>query len=314
MRMDYIETPYLYIYRSHENESGLCSLELDVLLQGNVLSPGLVIAREKIDPGRSPFILGRIDIKCASESLGAIGEFATSIGFEAGETFKLICPKEGGGTFEERKELERAVGRRMTGTADLRSPDRVFGLVKHNGVIMLGEYHESDRSWQARKLKPHNYSTGLSVALARSAVNIAAPRPEGLRVLDPCCGMGSVLIEGLSMGMDMTGCDLNPLAVRGAKGNLRHFGYPEHIVTLGDMRNLSGRYDAAVLDMPYNLCSVLSPADTREMLEALRRLTGRAVIISTQPVQESIAAAGFEIKGGCTVSKGTFKRSLWLCL
>lgn len=106
----------------------------------------------------------------------------------------------------------------MTGTADMRSPDRVFGLVIHEGVIMLGEYHESDRSWQRRKLKPHNYSTGLGVALSRSVANIAAPRPEGLRILDPCCGMGNVLIEGLSMGMDMTGCDLNPLAVRGARG------------------------------------------------------------------------------------------------
>ncbi|MFD1772680.1 TRM11 family SAM-dependent methyltransferase [Paenibacillus rhizophilus] len=311
--MDYKRTPYLYMYRSHENESGLCSLELDVLLQGDVLSPGLIIAREKIDPGRSPFISGRIDILCASDSMETIAAFAGGIEFEAGETFKLFCPKEGGGTYEERRELERTVGRHMTGAADMRSPDRVFGLVMHEGFIMLGEYHESDRSWQRRKLKPHNYSTGLGVALSRSAANIAAPRPEGLRILDPCCGMGNVLIEGLSMGMDMTGCDLNPLAVRGARGNLRHFGYPEHIVTLGDMRDLSGRYDAAVLDMPYNLCSVLSLADTREMLEALRRLTGRAVIISTQPVEESIAAAGFELKGGCTVSKGTFKRSLWLC-
>ncbi|QWU17173.1 tRNA G10 N-methylase Trm11 [Paenibacillus sophorae] len=311
--MDYKLTSYLYMYRSHENESGLCSLELDILLQGEVLSPGLIIAREKIDPSRSPFLSGRIDILCASDSEEAIAHFASGIRLGEGETFKLFCPKEGGGTYEERRELERKVGRQIIGTADMRSPDRVFGLARHEGMILFGEYHESDRSWQRRKLKPHNYSTGLGVALSRSAVNIAAPRPEGLRILDPCCGMGSVLIEGLSMGMVMAGCDLNPLAVRGARGNLRHFGYPENIVALGDMRDLSGHYDAAVLDMPYNLCSVLSPADTKEMLEALRRLTGRAVIISTQPVEESIAAAGFSIKGGCTVSKGSFKRTLWLC-
>ncbi|MDT3427163.1 tRNA G10 N-methylase Trm11 [Paenibacillus forsythiae] len=311
--MDYKQTPYLYMHRSHENESGLCQLELDVLLQGDALSPGLIIAREKIDPGRSPFLSGRIDILFASDSEEALARLASGITLGEGEAFKLFCPKEGGGTYEERRELERRIGRHIPGTADMRSPDRVFGLVMLEGMILFGEYHESDRSWQRRKAKPHNYSTGLGVALARSAANIAAPRPEGLRVLDPCCGMGSVLIEGLSMGMDMAGCELNPLAVRGARGNLRHFGYPDHIVTLGDMRNLSGHYDAAVLDMPYNLCSVLSPADTREMLEALRRLTGRAVIISTLPIEEHIAAAGFSIERGCTVSKGSFQRSLWLC-
>lgn len=304
---------YLYTYRCHENESGLCSLELDVLLQGNVLSPGLVIAQEKIDPGRSPFITGRIDLLCSSESLEEVTGFAAGLRLPEDETFKLLCPREGGGTYEERRELESRAGRRMAGKADMRSPDRIYGIVRCGDMFFFGEYHESDRSWQSRKSKPHNYSTGLGVALSRSALNIAAPRLEGLRILDPCCGMGSVLIEGLSMGMDMTGRDLNPLAVRGARGNLRHYGYPDGIVTLGDMRDLTERYDAAVLDMPYNLCSVLPPEETAEMLAALRRLAGRAVIISIEPLEEAIRAAGFQIKGGCTVSKGSFRRTLWLC-
>lgn len=304
---------YLYMYRSHENESGLCELELNVLLQGDRLGAGLIITREKIDPGRSPYLTGRIDILASSESLDDIAEYAAGIPFAEGETFKVFCPREVEGTYDEHRRLERIVGARMAGQADMKNPGRVYGIAVHDGRIWFGPYTESDRSWQERKNKPHNYSTGLGVALARSAANIAAPRPQGIKILDPCCGMGSVLIEGLSMGMDMTGCDLNPLAVRGARGNLRHFGYSERIVTLGDMRELDGFYDAAVLDMPYNLCSVLPQEDTAEMLAALRRLTARAVIISTESLEEEIARAGFAVIGGCIVSKGSFQRSLWLC-
>ncbi|MBY9081283.1 RNA methyltransferase [Paenibacillus sp. HN-1] len=311
--MDDKPAAYLYMYRSHESESELCELEMNVLLQGERLGTGLVITPEKIDPGRSPFLTGRIDVLVVSDSLDDIAEYAAGIPFAEGETFKVFCPREVEGTYDEHRRLERIVGARMTGRADMKNPGRIYGIAIHEGRLWFGSYTESDRGWQARKNKPHNYSTGLGVALARSAVNIAAPRPLGIKVLDPCCGMGSVLIEGLSMGIDMAGCDLNPLAIRGAKGNLRHFGYSEEIVKLGDMRELDGFYDAAVLDMPYNLCSVLPKEDTAEMLAALRRLTARAVIISTESLEEEIARAGFAVIGGCIVSKGSFRRSLWLC-
>ena len=58
------------------------------------------------------------------------------------------------------------------------------------------------------------------------------------------------------------------------------------------MNELEGSYDAAILDMPYNLCSVLPDEDQRVMLTSLRRLAKRAVVVSTEWVEEHLLAAG----------------------
>ncbi|WP_310551973.1 TRM11 family SAM-dependent methyltransferase [Paenibacillus glufosinatiresistens] len=320
--MNPLEPIYYYFYRSHETESELCRLELKVLLGeegeegsgGNADrgSAGIRSSAAAVDPGRSPYLSGVMEVWSASGSVEDICRFAAEL--PPGETsFRVSCPRESEGSYEERLELERRVGRCIRGRADLRSPGQVYGIVRRGGVYAFGPYREADRSWQARRIKPHPYSTGLGVGLSRSLVNLAVPDPEQKRVIDPCCGMGNVLIEGFSMGVRMSGCDLNPLAVRGARGNLRHFGYPEDAVRLADMRSLEGTYDAAVLDMPYNLCSVLPPEEALEMLRALRRLTGRAVIVSTQPLEREIGQAGFRVEESCAVSKSSLTRFIWIC-
>lgn len=53
------------------------------------------------------------------------------------------------------------------------------------------------------------------------------------------------------------------------------------------MNELQDLYDAAILDMPYNLCSVLPDAEQRSMLVSLRRLAKRAVIVSTEWVEST---------------------------
>ena len=73
--------------------------------------------------------------------------------------------------------------------------------------------------------KPEMYSTALSTRDARAIVNIAAPFPEGLKIIDPCCGIGTVLVEAMSMGIAIEGRDVNKRVVWGSRINLRHFGF-----------------------------------------------------------------------------------------
>ncbi|MDF2834615.1 MAG: methyltransferase, partial [Paenibacillus sp.] len=144
---------------------------------------------------------------------------------------------------------------------------------------------------------------------ARALVNIAVgPSPAGMTFLDPCCGMGTVLVEALSMGIDAEGVEINPLAARGARINLEHFGYSGRLVTKGDMRQWSGHYDAAILDMPYNLCSVLPSKEQSVMLKALRGLADRAVVVTTENIVSRLVEAGFVVIREAKLSKGTFTR------
>ncbi|UUZ92819.1 RsmD family RNA methyltransferase [Paenibacillus sp. P25] len=194
----------------------------------------------------------------------------------------------------------------------MRTPERRFGLAKDGSQWLFGELASNEAVWLKHNGKPHNYSTALSTRVARAVVNIAVPDPAGVRVIDPCCGIGTVLIEALSMGIDIAGRDINPLALRGARGNLAHFGFPD-VVRLADMRTLPGRWDTAIVDMPYNLCSVLPEEEKLDMLRSARRMADRIVIVTTEEIDAVLARAGLRIAGRCVVRKGAFARHVLVC-
>jgi tRNA G10 N-methylase Trm11 len=148
--------------------------------------------------------------------------------------------------------------------------------------------------------------------VARAAVNIAIPDPRGIKAIDPCCGIGTVLVEALSMGIDIVGRDINPFIAQGARANLAHFGYVTE-VALGAIENISTTYDSAIVDMPYNLFSTTSPEEQFSILKHARRIADRVVVITIEDMDESIAAAGFAIVDRCVVRKGSVNRQIIVC-
>lgn len=269
---DKMKPRYIYTYACHETERELCLLELKCLFGQQPVHSSMLSSHLRLEPGTSPFIHIRLDIIIEADTLEELCEAASMLQLEEGKTFKVLCLKEGDNEadYDERRGIERRIGARIHGQAQMKIPDVTLGVIRLGERWLMGICEYSDRSWQERRQKPQNYSTGLPVLVARALVNLAATdlteskgKSDSLKLLDPCCGMGNVMIEALSMGKDIRGCDINPLAVRGARVNLRHFGYEEDLVKLGDMNMLTCNYDAAILDMPYNLCSVL-PADEQK--------------------------------------------------
>jgi hypothetical protein len=66
--------------------------------------------------------------------------------------------------------------------------------------------------------------------------------------------------------------------------------------------------------MPYNLCSVLPEDEKLDMLQTARRLSQRAVIITTEQIDPILIKAGFHIDSRCTVNKGNFSRQIIVCV
>ena len=298
---------FIYTYASHEDEAALCGLELQTLF-GQKVSGGVLSSTYGISVDRSPFVKRRISVMLDESSLEELVLQLPSIEL-GGQTFKvLFTPGDEAFTYEEQRQLERAAGSAIRGKADMRRAERLFGLTKLNGRWYFGPCEENGAIWLKHQNKPQNYSTALPTRAARAIVNIAAGQAlEQLRLIDPCCGMGTVLIEAMSMGIDIEGVDLNPLAVRGARVNLAHFGYPDR-VRLGDMRHIEGHYDAAIVDMPYNLCSVLPDDEQLVMLESVRKLAKRAVIVTTVPLMRQLGLAAWRITHSTTLSKASFTR------
>ncbi len=69
----------------------------------------------------------------------------------------------------------------------------------------------------------------LPPKLARVMVNLATGGGHEGLLYDPFCGTGTVLIEGLEMGLNVAGSDLDQEAVIGAKTNLAWFKDQQHL-------------------------------------------------------------------------------------
>ncbi|SEO40179.1 TRM11 family methyltransferase [Paenibacillus sp. OV219] len=309
-----------YAVSCHEDEQDLCGMEMRSLF-GSDPRHGCVISDKNINPSRSPFIRGKLAILLtADDSAGIAAQVGEAVALE-GRTFKVsFVGSDIPVDFERQRSIEKEIGWRIVGKAEMRQPDRLFGVAIVDGRYLFGEFEKSEALWLKHNEKPQPYSTALSTRVARAVVNIAAPDITAeLRVIDPCCGIGTVLIEALSMGIPIVGYDLNPLALKGARVNLAHFGMPD-VVRKADMTQLqlgaaSGEppYDAAIIDLPYNLCSKLSSEERLAMLQSARRLAVNVVIVSTETIDEDIAAARLVVTDRCVVRKGKFERQVIAC-
>lgn len=310
---------YLYNYAWEKNEEHLCLMEKRAFFSQEADSvSGPVVSSVKIDPSRSPFIRERISVLCEGDNLEHLIIRLKELP-EIQDSFKVVFIQEPDSIIDEktrfkaRRDIERRIGLELKGEADLIDPQLVFGVMKVNGKWIFGEYVKNEAVWLQHQWKPNSYSTALGTRVARAVINIAVPDPAGKKVIDPCCGIGTVLIEGLSMGIDISGSDINHLVIPGIKENMEYFGL-KGTVERRDIRDVEGDYDAAIIDLPYNLCSVITEQGQLEMFQSARRFTKRLVVVTIEKVDEVLAASGFEITDRCIVTKGTFQREVLVCV
>ncbi|OKP80523.1 RNA methyltransferase [Paenibacillus helianthi] len=307
---------YIYTYACTGDEESLCGMELRCLF-GREIPAAIFESGIRVDVSRSPFIKERIDVMYAGDSLEEIYSQTEQVEVQ-GQSFKVIFVKTNDLSpaekieYDERRVIEREIGLRIEGEADVNHPQLVYGIVTLGGRWYFGAYHKNKATWFRQMKKPRSYSIALSTRVARAAVNMAIPHPAGVRAIDPCCGIGTVMVEALSMGIDIVGRDINPQIVAGARTNIAHFGFSS-TVTLGDIADIEDHYDVAIVDMPYNLYSRITPEEQLAILVHTRRIADRVVIVAIEAVDEMIADAGFTIIDRCIAKKGAFSRHLMLC-
>lgn len=307
---------FIYTYVRHRDEQDLCKLEMRTFFGFDVPS-NVLKSTVQINPSRSPFIKERLDILFENESIDGLSEQVGQL--ELGETtFRVVCLN----TTEldttkkishsERRKIEREIGLRIQGEPDLVNPELIFGVVMLDNIWYFGKYVESEAVWFQHQQKPHMYSTALSTRVARAVANIAVPHPEGVRAIDPCCGIGTVLVEALSMGIDIVGRDINPLVVLGSRKNIAHFGL-EGNVTIGPIADVVDEYDVAIIDMPYNLFTHITVEGQQDILKEARRFAKMVVVVTIDTIDHMVEDSGFTIIDRCVAKKGTFSRQILVC-
>lgn len=307
---------FIYTYAYHGDEKELCHMEMRAFF-GRDTEERMIKSAVDIVPGRSPFIKERLEVLFEAGALSGILEQAADVDMDAA-TFKVIFPKINDLAladkveYQEKRDIERKIGAVIKGRADVHEPDVTFGLMPFGGRWYFGIYQLSESVWFRHQQKPREYSTALSTKVARAVANIAVPDPDGIRAIDPCCGIGTVLVEALSMGIDMEGRDINPLVVEGSRENIAHFGL-EGTVELGPIADITEQYDVAIIDMPYNLYTHATAKEQQEILKAAHPFTQKLLVVTIEPIDHMIETAGFKITDRCIAKKSLFLREILVC-
>lgn len=311
------ESPeFIYTFACQKEEQSLSYLEMRSLF-GEQTNINILKSAIEIDPSRSPFIKERIEVIYEGDSLPEIVEQVGQIDMKE-STFKVIFIKindleaDQKIDYDQRRLIEREIGWEIKGEADVRQPDHLFGIVTLGGRWYFGNLSKNQALWLQHMKKPQTFSTALSTRVARAVANIAVPKPEGVKAIDPCCGIGTVLVEALSMGINIVGRDINPLVASGSRENITFFGY-EGEVGMGPISDVTEQYDVAIIDLPYNLYTHATPEEQFNILKHARRIAEKAVIITIETIDEMIMEAGFDIQDRCVASKGVFSRQILVC-
>ena len=165
-------------------------------------------------------------------------------------------------------ELASDIGSVIGGRANLSQPQTTFIAVITAEQIRFGRLlSESDNMWLAHDQRPHVTSSSLPSRLARVLVNLVA-RP-GDRLLDPCCGTGTIVMAAAHSGIRAVGYDNNPRMVGATTKNLQHFRLTAD-VALGDARQVHGQFDAVATDLPYGINLTKDQSQDAEILANLR--------------------------------------------
>ena len=309
-----INGSFLYFINYQDNERELCKMEMRCLFNREI-NEKYFFSDIDISVSRSPFIKSKIKIIYSDESLDriVIKIKEDSLSYD---DFKVsyVKSEQGDVQYEDRLEATRKIGFVVNGYPDMHKPRNPLAVTKINGLWIFGEYERNDFKWQKHNDKPYSYSNALGLRMARALVNIAMKDNEEGTLIDPCCGVGTVVIEALDLGIKVKGCEISKQIAYNARENVEFLGYLRDTIVCYDMHKIKDKYDSAIIDIPYGLFSPVTLEEQKAIIHTARNICEKMVIVTFEDMEKFIVEAGFSVIDKCVVPKGNFKRHILVCV
>lgn len=310
-----IKKQYIYSYNYDPNESDLCKLESRHIFNAEEKDK-LLFSDKEVEPNCSAFIKRRLEIISFSDDYTSLlSDIQKKEIHTEGFKVKYLVFEGDKTEYSERLKILKEIGYNIKGVPDYYTPTITYAISKYSGVWYFGILLKNDFDWHKHKKKPRSYSNSITVSIAKTLVNVAAQSVKEKKLLDACCGVGTIMLEACFAGYNIEGCDINWKVCWHSRENLAFFNY-EAIVHRLDIKDLDKSYDAAIIDLPYNLYSAATYNQVVHIIESTAKIANHLVIVSTLDITEIIGNVGFIISDYCDVKKigkGDFTRKLWVC-
>ncbi|MGL1889526.1 MAG: hypothetical protein OCD76_23630 [Reichenbachiella sp.] len=306
---------YLYPFKYDYHHGALCELESRQLFDTEQTDK-VLFSNIKVDPSISPFIKNRFEIICSSTNYDGllINIKKENIHIEGFNVEYVIL--DGDDTRKaERLEKLKGVGHSMGGYPDFENPTITYAICNHQTNWYFGVLIKHNSDWRKHKKKPRSYSNSISMHIAKTLVSIASKGNKTNQILDACCGVGTVMLEGCVAGFNIAGCDIKQKNCTHTRENLAHYDYTAEVY-YSDIKDLDKKCDAAIVDLPYNLYSYSNDAITANIIASTAKLATRVVIVSISDIETIIKKSGLKVVDFCTVEKrgkSKFTRNIWVC-
>lgn len=309
-----INGSFLYFINYQDNERELCKMEMRCLFNREI-NEKYFFSDIDINASKSPFIKSKIKIIYSDESLDRMVRKIKEDNLSY-DDFKVsyVKSEQGDVQYEDRLEATRKIGFVVNGYPDMHKPRNPLAVTKINGLWIFGEYERNDFKWQKHNDKPYSYSNALGLRIARALVNIAMKDNEEGTLIDPCCGVGTVVIEALDLGIKVKGCEISKQIAYNARENVEFLGYLRDTIVCYDMHKIKDKYDSAIIDIPYGLFSPVTLEEQKAIIHTARNICEKMVIVTFEDMEKFIVEAGFSVIDKCVVPKGNFKRHILVCV
>ena len=305
---------YLYIINYQDYEKSLCNMEMKYIF-GNVPKEKYIYSKVNIKPSRSAFIKHKISIIYSSIDIDNIVEHIRDNKI-AYNDFKVNYIKSDYDDIDYNQRLQavKDIGFVIIGFPDIHNPKVNLAITKINNNYIFGEYEKNDLSWQRFDKMPHSYSNGLSLKMARAIINISVQNNLDSKVIDPCCGIGTVVLEGLDLGIDIKGIEISKQIAHNARNNIEFFGYDRDIIICNDMHNLKEKYDIAIIDIPYGIFSPITYEEQVKIIKTSRKIAEKVILISFEDMDKELMQEGFKVIDKGTIVKNRFTRYITIAV
>lgn len=305
----------MYHINYQRNEEELCRLELASLFNIE-LGKKVFNAPRKIEPSISPFIKKRLRVIHEAEEFDYLLKL-----LDRNPISKQGFKVEYSAFYKEDPLVKKAkfyakeVGLRIIGFPSYQAPVITYGVTCYEGVWYFGELLVNGMGWKKHKKKPYTYSSSCDSILAKALINIVSKGDRTKYLIDPCCGVGTVLLEGEYSGYQIEGWEIQEKVAENARLNLEYFGYDSRVTT-GNMNDIVDTFDGAIIDLPYgNLCET-TLENKKSIISHGLRIAKKAAIVASKDIMDLLKAEGVVVLNHCLVGKnkkGDFYRYVYVC-